>query len=173
VSRLPGGGRRFNEFAGTNLDRLAGISDGIFAVSMTLLVLGLSASACLVSGPRYGVGAEFRTLHGGRGYDQDFVPQVAQRADQLRNVHVLPVLGAGSVMIENLHTMRSSAYADATRYEVRMASSLCGILWNEVSIGMVFKSSSAFSLTGESSISIVKPASSIMALYWKCLSLFV
>lgn len=34
-------GRRFNEFAGTNLDRLAGLSDGIFAVGMTLLVLGL------------------------------------------------------------------------------------------------------------------------------------
>jgi len=42
VNRLPGGTRRFNEFAGTNLDRLAGISDGIFAVGMTLLVLGLS-----------------------------------------------------------------------------------------------------------------------------------
>jgi uncharacterized membrane protein len=37
-----GTGRRFNEFAGTNLDRLAGLSDGIFAVGMTLLVLGLS-----------------------------------------------------------------------------------------------------------------------------------
>ena len=37
-----GSGRRFNEFAGTNLDRLAGLSDGIFAVGMTLLVLGLS-----------------------------------------------------------------------------------------------------------------------------------
>jgi uncharacterized membrane protein len=42
MSANRGGGRRFNEFAGTNLDRLAGISDGIFAVSMTLLVLGLS-----------------------------------------------------------------------------------------------------------------------------------
>jgi uncharacterized membrane protein len=38
-------GRRFNEFAGTNLDRLAGISDGIFSVGMTLLVLGLSVPA--------------------------------------------------------------------------------------------------------------------------------
>lgn len=37
-----GTGRRFNEFAGTNLDRLTGISDGIFAVGMTLLVLGLA-----------------------------------------------------------------------------------------------------------------------------------
>ena len=36
-----GSGRRYNEFAGTNLDRLAGISDGIFSVGMTLLVLGL------------------------------------------------------------------------------------------------------------------------------------
>ena len=42
MSLKPGSGRRFNEFAGTNLDRLAGISDGIFAVGMTLLVLGLA-----------------------------------------------------------------------------------------------------------------------------------
>src|ERR1700680_4447109 len=40
-----GRGRRFNEFAGTNVDRLAGISDGIFSVGMTLLVLGLSVPA--------------------------------------------------------------------------------------------------------------------------------
>jgi uncharacterized membrane protein len=33
---------RFNDFAGTDLDRLAGISDGIFSVGMTLLVLGLA-----------------------------------------------------------------------------------------------------------------------------------
>jgi uncharacterized membrane protein len=38
-------GRRYNEFAGTNLDRLAGISDGIFSVGMTLLVLGLAVPA--------------------------------------------------------------------------------------------------------------------------------
>lgn len=42
MSLIPGRGRRFNEFAGTNLDRLAGISDGIFSVGMTLLVLGLA-----------------------------------------------------------------------------------------------------------------------------------
>ncbi len=42
MNLFPRSGRRFNEFAGTNLDRLAGISDGIFAVGMTLLVLGLS-----------------------------------------------------------------------------------------------------------------------------------
>ena len=42
MNLIRGTGRRFNEFAGTNLDRLAGISDGIFAVGMTLLVLGLS-----------------------------------------------------------------------------------------------------------------------------------
>jgi uncharacterized membrane protein len=42
VNLIRGSGRRFNEFAGTNLDRLAGISDGIFAVGMTLLVLGLA-----------------------------------------------------------------------------------------------------------------------------------
>ena len=40
-----GSGRRFNDFAGTNLDRLAGISDGIFSVGMTLLVLGLAVPA--------------------------------------------------------------------------------------------------------------------------------
>ena len=34
--------RRYNDLAGTSLNRLAGISDGIFAVSMTLLVLGLA-----------------------------------------------------------------------------------------------------------------------------------
>src|SRR5438270_11408134 len=42
VNLIPSGRRRFNEVAGTNLDRLAGISDGIFAVGMTLLVLGLA-----------------------------------------------------------------------------------------------------------------------------------
>ena len=45
VNLIRGSGRRFNEFAGTNLDRLAGISDGIFAVGMTLLVLGLAVPA--------------------------------------------------------------------------------------------------------------------------------
>jgi len=39
---MRGGRRRFNELAGTNLDWLGGISDGIFAVGMTLLVLGLA-----------------------------------------------------------------------------------------------------------------------------------
>lgn len=34
--------RRYNELAGKNLDRLAGLSDGIFSVGMTLLVLGLA-----------------------------------------------------------------------------------------------------------------------------------
>jgi len=42
VSLRPGGRHRYNELAGTNLDRLAGISDGIFAVGMTLLVLNLA-----------------------------------------------------------------------------------------------------------------------------------
>lgn len=40
-----GAGRRYNDLAGTNLDRLAGISDGIFSVGMTLLVLGLAVPA--------------------------------------------------------------------------------------------------------------------------------
>lgn len=36
---------RYNELAGRSVDRLAGISDGIFAVGMTLLVLGLVVPA--------------------------------------------------------------------------------------------------------------------------------
>ena len=42
MNLIPSSRRRFNELAGTNLDRLAGISDGIFSVGMTLLVLGLA-----------------------------------------------------------------------------------------------------------------------------------
>jgi TMEM175 potassium channel family protein len=42
VKLIPDSRRRYNELAGTNLDRLAGISDGIFSVGMTLLVLGLA-----------------------------------------------------------------------------------------------------------------------------------
>ena len=41
VNQIPGVRRRYNDLAGTNIDRLAGISDGIFSVGMTLLVLGL------------------------------------------------------------------------------------------------------------------------------------
>lgn len=37
--------QRYNEVAGTSLHRLSGISDGIFAVGMTLLVLGLAVPA--------------------------------------------------------------------------------------------------------------------------------
>lgn len=37
--------RRYNEFAGSNRARLEAISDGIFAVGMTLLVLGLAVPA--------------------------------------------------------------------------------------------------------------------------------
>jgi uncharacterized membrane protein len=48
VNLFRGTGRRFNEFAGTNVDRIAGISDGIFSVGMTLLVLGLSVPALSV-----------------------------------------------------------------------------------------------------------------------------
>lgn len=36
---------RYNELAGTNLGRLAGISDGIFSVAMTLLVLQIAVPA--------------------------------------------------------------------------------------------------------------------------------
>ena len=45
VSQTGANRRRFNELAGTNLGRLGGISDGIFAVGMTLLVLGLAVPA--------------------------------------------------------------------------------------------------------------------------------
>ena len=38
-------GRAYNELAGSSLHRLNGISDGIFAVVMTLLVLGLAVPA--------------------------------------------------------------------------------------------------------------------------------
>jgi len=41
VSRQPGPRRRLADLSGTNPDRLSGISDGIFSVGMTLLVLGL------------------------------------------------------------------------------------------------------------------------------------
>jgi uncharacterized membrane protein len=42
VSQSPGSPTQYNEIAGTSLDRLKGISDGIFSVAMTLLVLGLA-----------------------------------------------------------------------------------------------------------------------------------
>jgi len=45
MSRQPGGIRRLADLAGTNPDRLSGISDGIFSVGMTLLVLGLVVPA--------------------------------------------------------------------------------------------------------------------------------
>jgi len=41
VNPTPGAKRRLADLSGTNPDRLSGISDGIFAVGMTLLVLGL------------------------------------------------------------------------------------------------------------------------------------
>jgi len=46
---------RYNELAGTDVGRLAGISDGIFAVGMTLLVLNLAV-------PALGQGATDREL---------------------------------------------------------------------------------------------------------------
>jgi uncharacterized membrane protein len=42
VSRQPGPRRRLADLSGTNPDRLSGISDGIFSVGMTLLVLTLA-----------------------------------------------------------------------------------------------------------------------------------
>jgi uncharacterized membrane protein len=41
MSRQPGGTRRLADLSGTSPDRLSAISDGIFSVGMTLLVLGL------------------------------------------------------------------------------------------------------------------------------------
>jgi len=45
VSQTPGMRRRLADLSGTNPDRLSGISDGIFSVGMTLLVLGLVVPA--------------------------------------------------------------------------------------------------------------------------------
>jgi uncharacterized membrane protein len=45
MDQASGSRRRYNELAGTNVGRLAGISDGIFSVGMTLLVLGLTVPA--------------------------------------------------------------------------------------------------------------------------------
>jgi len=45
VSRASEHRRYYNELAGSNLGRLHGISDGIFAVGLTLLVLGLAVPA--------------------------------------------------------------------------------------------------------------------------------
>jgi uncharacterized membrane protein len=42
MGQTRGPGRIFNQFAGTSVERLEGISDGIFSVGMTLLVLGLA-----------------------------------------------------------------------------------------------------------------------------------
>jgi uncharacterized membrane protein len=42
LGQTPGASRRYNQLAGTSLDRL---SDGIFSVGMTLLVLGLAVPA--------------------------------------------------------------------------------------------------------------------------------
>jgi hypothetical protein len=42
MGQTPRPERIYNQLAGTSLDRLAGISDGIFSVGMTLLVLGLA-----------------------------------------------------------------------------------------------------------------------------------
>jgi len=44
VNLTPGSRRPYNELAGTDIGRLAGISDGIFSVGMTLLVLSLGVA---------------------------------------------------------------------------------------------------------------------------------
>ena len=45
MDKARSGDTYYNQLAGSSLDRLAAISDGIFAVSMTLLVLGLTVPA--------------------------------------------------------------------------------------------------------------------------------
>jgi uncharacterized membrane protein len=50
VNRTPGTRRRLADLSGTNPDRLSGISDGIFSVGMTLLVLGLVVPAAKDTG---------------------------------------------------------------------------------------------------------------------------
>jgi hypothetical protein len=45
MGQSPGPGRTYNQLAGTSVARLSGISDGIFSVGMTLLVLGLAVPA--------------------------------------------------------------------------------------------------------------------------------
>ncbi len=45
MSRIPSPPRRLADLSGTSPDRLSGISDGIFSVGMTLLVLGLFTTA--------------------------------------------------------------------------------------------------------------------------------
>jgi uncharacterized membrane protein len=49
VSAPKGGRRIYNQLAGTSLERLGGLSDGIFAVGMTLLVLGLVVPTAAVA----------------------------------------------------------------------------------------------------------------------------
>jgi uncharacterized membrane protein len=50
MGNAPGPSRSYNQLAGTSLDRLAGISDGIFSVGMTLLVLGLAVPTLSAAG---------------------------------------------------------------------------------------------------------------------------
>ena len=50
MNQTSGAKRRLADLSGTNPDRLSGISDGIFAVGMTLLVLGLVVPAAQDTG---------------------------------------------------------------------------------------------------------------------------
>jgi uncharacterized membrane protein len=63
VQQTPGTTRRLADLSGTNPNRLSGISDGIFAVGMTLLVLGLVVPAAKDTGVTDGqLWAVLRTL---------------------------------------------------------------------------------------------------------------
>lgn len=50
MSQTPTPGRTYNQLAGTSVERLSGISDGIFSVGMTLLVLGLAVPTFRTAG---------------------------------------------------------------------------------------------------------------------------
>src|SRR5579864_5334924 len=62
VARQQGARRRLADFSGTDPDRLSGISDGIFSVGMTLLVLGLVVPS--LSGAATTEGQLWDTLRG-------------------------------------------------------------------------------------------------------------
>jgi uncharacterized membrane protein len=55
-------GTRYNEIAGQSLERLAALSDGVFAVAMTLLVLDLRAPAAEAVGGEHALAAALLTL---------------------------------------------------------------------------------------------------------------
>ena len=53
TSRVDEHSRYYNQIAGSNPERLGALSDGIFAVSMTLLVLALAVPTAAGRGPAW------------------------------------------------------------------------------------------------------------------------